>query len=101
LPHPTTISILNYGVPIGEAMSFDIEGILDEEKNKVVQEAMDKFGPSAAPAAEEIASKAEAMIAARMGVSLNQPATSAPQTAGPNAKAEANPAPDAAPEAND
>ena len=52
-------------------MNFSIEGILDEAKHKAVQEATAKFGPSATPTAEEIANKAEEMVAARMGVPLN------------------------------
>ena len=52
-------------------MNFSVEGMLDEAKEKAVEEATAKFGPSATPTAEEIAGKAEEMVAARMGVSLH------------------------------
>ena len=71
-------------------MNFNVEGILDEAKDQAVQEAREKFGPSATPTAEEIAGKAEEMLAARMGVSLNQAPASAGQPASPNS----NTAPD-------
>lgn len=68
-------------------MNFSLAGILDEAKNKAVQEATEKFGPSATPTAEEVAGKAEEMLAARMGVSVNQPTASGGQSVSPNANA--------------
>ena len=55
-------------------MSFDLEGMLDSVKEKVVGEATEKFGDRATPIAEEVAGKMEDVIAQRMGISRHQDA---------------------------
>ena len=52
-------------------MAMDFEGMLNAAKDKVVEAATEKFGASATPIAEEVAGKAEEMVAEKMGVTLN------------------------------
>lgn len=52
-------------------MSFDIEGMLDSAKEKVVDAATEKFGASATPIAEEVAGKMEEVAAEKLGVTLH------------------------------
>ena len=52
-------------------MSFDVEGILDSAKEKVVEAATEKFGASATPIAENVAGKMEEIVAEKMGVPLH------------------------------
>ena len=58
-------------------MSFDIEGMLNSAKEKVVEAATEKFGSKATPIAEEVAEKMEEAVAGKMGVTLHNdtPAT--------------------------
>ena len=53
-------------------MSFDLEGMLDSAKEKVVEAATEKFGSRATPIAEEVAGKMEEVVAEKMGVPLHQ-----------------------------
>ena len=52
-------------------MSFDLEGILDSAKEKVVEAATEKFGAGATPIAEDVAGKMEEVVAEKMGVPLH------------------------------
>jgi hypothetical protein len=52
-------------------MSFDLEGILDSPKDKVVEAATEKFGSSATPIAEDVADKMEEVFTEKMGVQLH------------------------------
>lgn len=55
-------------------MNFDLEGILNEAKDKAVEAATKKFGVSTTPIAEEVADKLEQTVAGRMGVTLDNAA---------------------------
>jgi hypothetical protein len=57
--------------PGGNVMNFDLEGILDSAKEKVVEAATEKFGASATPIAENVAGKMEEIVADKMGVPLH------------------------------
>lgn len=59
-------------------MNFDLEGILDSAKEKVVEAATEKFGSKATPIAAEVAGKMEEAIAEKMGVPLHN--NNAPST---------------------
>jgi hypothetical protein len=52
-------------------MGFDLEGILDSAKEKVVEAATEKFGASATPIAENVAGKMEEIVADKIGVPLH------------------------------
>lgn len=54
---------------------MNIEGMLNEAKDKAVEEATQKFGPSATPIAEKGADEMEKLIAQRMGINLTNPST--------------------------
>jgi hypothetical protein len=56
-------------------MGFDMEGMLDSAKDKVVDEATEKFGQGAAPVAEKVAGKMEQEVANKLGVTLHDDAT--------------------------
>lgn len=58
-------------------MNFDLEGVLNEAKDKAVEAATEKFGASATPIAEEVAGKLEQVVAGKMGVTLNNSAPDA------------------------
>ncbi len=52
-------------------MNFDLEGILDSAKEKVVEASTETFGASATPIAENVAEKMEEIVAEKMGVPLH------------------------------
>ena len=69
---PESVHSVMYHIPLGrKVMSFDVEGILDSAKEKVVEAATEKFGASATPIAENVADKMEEIVAGKMGVPLH------------------------------
>ena len=52
-------------------MAMDLEGMLDAAKQKIVDAATEKFGASATPIAEEVASKTEEVVAGKLGVNIH------------------------------
>ena len=58
-------------------MNFDLEGVLDSAKEKVVEAATEKFGAGATPIAEDVAGKMEEIVAEKMGVPLHGEASPA------------------------
>jgi hypothetical protein len=61
-----------YRIPPGRnVMNFDLEGILDSAKEKVVEAATEKFGSSVTPIAQNVADKMEEAFAEKMGVQLH------------------------------
>jgi hypothetical protein len=69
---PESVHSVKYHIPHGRnVMNFDLEGILDSAKEKVVEAATEKFGASATPIAENVADKMEEIVAGKMGVPLH------------------------------